>query len=370
MQRISQREFNRLQRDVKDILVKKFGGIGNVILGTPMLQALKSVFPNADTTVLVQSEGAKEVLEGSPYVQKVLIIPFEKYKRGGRHRYLSQMLSLALDLRGQKYDLVVNSYGGFGGDSWMSCLYSFLTGGKYTIGYGKSPWSLLYYKSLKVEGEVHEVERNLGLIRSITPENHETAARLNLWISEHDREEARKALDSWGISGNDLVIGTHPGSGPLAFKRWCPDKFALLFDQMIKKWDARIIVFGGRDEMQLADSILDNMEESPVNMVGKTSLGEMAAIIEKCRIFVSNDTGPMHVAAAMQVPVVAIFGPTNFYRTSPYGIQHAIVKSDLSCVPCYRGDSAKCDELLCLDRISVDHVLRAVQHELYSLCPG
>ena len=141
-------------------------------------------------------------------------------------------------------------------------------------------------------------------------------------------------------------------------------KIAIVHDYLNQRDEAdyvKIIIFGGKDEIELVDVILENMKESPINVVGKTSLRQTAALIEKCKIFISNDTGPMHIAAAMGVPVVAIFGPTNFYRTSPFGKQHIIVKSDLPCVPCYRGGNAKCDEIRCLKLISVDDVLNAVE---------
>ncbi|MHC4153368.1 MAG: lipopolysaccharide heptosyltransferase II [Planctomycetota bacterium] len=364
MRRISKEEFNTQRTEIRTILVKKPGGIGNVVLATPMLQALKGIFPKARLTVLVESEGAKQVLEANPYVEETIVTPAERYWSKSKHKYFAKMFELALRLRKKKYDFVVNGYSGYGGDGWRSCVFTFLVGGKYSVGYGKGLWRLLYSKSFEPRGELHEVDRNLDLVRSVAPELGGIKAELNLWLSRSDMRVAERFLRTSGIAEDSLTVGIHPGSGPMTYKRWDPAKFAELADRLTEKWDAKVIMFGGNEETELADDILLRMKGNAVNAVGKTSLKRTAALIQKCKVFISNDTGLMHVAAAVRVPVVAIFGPTNFRRTSPYGNSHAVVTSKLPCAPCYRGYGAKCDDITCLNRISVEEVITAVERLL------
>lgn len=365
MRRISKEQFKRLRTEIRTILVKKPGGIGNVVLATPMLQALKGIFPEAPLTVLVESEGAKQVLEANPYVEETVVTPAERYSKQNKHRYLTKMFEFAIGLRKKKYDLVVNGYSGCGGDRWTACFFAFLIGAKYSVGYGKGLWRLLYSRSLRAKGELHEVDRNLDLVRLVVPELDGIKTELNLWLSANDRTVAERFLKTSGITEHSLTVGIHPGSGPMTYKRWDPNKFAQLADRVTNKWDARVIIFGGKEETKLAEDISSRMRENVVNAAGKTSLKQTAALIQNCKIFISNDTGLMHIAAAVGVPVVAIFGPTNSYRTSPYGDSHVVVTSQLPCVPCYRGHGAKCEDIACLKQISVEKVMRAVERRLY-----
>lgn len=364
MRRISKEQFKRLRTEIRTILVKKPGGIGNVLLATPMLQALKGIFPKASLTVLVESEAAKQVLDANPYAEQTIVTPAEQYWSESKPKYFARMFELAVRLRKKKYDLVVNGYSGYGGDGWRSCVFTFLVGGKYSIGYGKGLWRLLYSKSLELRGELHEVDRNLDLVRLVAPELDGIKAELNLWLSGNDRRVAERFFKTSGITEDSLTVGIHPGSGPMTYKRWAPAKFAKLADRLTNKWDAKVIIFGGNEEIDLADDISLRMKDNAVNAAGKTSLKQTAALIQKCKIFISNDTGLMHIAAAVRVPVVAIFGPTNFHRTSPYGNSHIVVTSKLPCVPCYRGYGTKCDDITCLNRISVEEVMSAVERLL------
>jgi len=335
-----------------------------VVLATPMLQALKGIFPKARLTVLVESEGAKQVLEANPYVEETIVTPAEQHRRESKHKYYAKMFEFAVRLRKKKYDLVVNGYSGYSGDSWRSSIFTFLIGGKYSVGYGKGLWRLLYSKSLELRGEIHEVDRNLDLVRLVAPELDGIKAELDLWLSGNDRKVAERFFKTLGITEDSLTVGIHPGSGPMTYKRWDPAKFAKLADRLTKKWDARVIIFGGNEEIELADDISLRMKYNAVNAAGKTSLKQTAALIQKCKIFISNDTSLMHIAAAVRVPVVAIFGPTNSYRTSPYGNSHIVVTSKLPCTPCYRGYGAKCADITCLNLISVEEVMSAAERLL------
>ena len=350
--------------EINTVLVKRFGGIGNVIMSTPMLEKLSEAFPSAHITVLVQSEGAREVLSNLPVVHETAVVPVEEYLAKGGFRFFTEMFKHALRVRRRHYDLIVNGFGGYGGGSWRSALLTWLMGGRYRIGYARTPWNRLYSRSIVPHGEIHEVDRNAALVDLIAPGRTGGDLRVRFRPGESERREAAELLKEWGVSDRDLLIGMHPGSGPLAFKRWDPTRFAELADRLAAEHGAKVIIFGGPEETGLVERITSHMTSCPVNAAGRASLTVVAALIARCRVFVSNDTGLMHLAAAVGVRVVAIFGPTNYMRTSPYGKGHSVLRADLDCVPCYAGTQVKCDELRCLEQVTTDHVLKAVTSRL------
>jgi heptosyltransferase-2 len=344
---------------VKRILVKKLGGLGNVVMGTPMLAQLGETFPSARITVLVQSEAASQALAGLPFVHETIVIPVDRYRARGPIGFLAAMLGMALKMRRARYDLVVNSYGGYGGGSWLSACLTYVMGGRWRVGYGRRPWSGLYSRSLAPEGDIHEVDRNVALVELLGPGSGRSGSRLMFALGPEEVRKAADLLAEHGISAGDFTVGIHPGCGPLKFKRWAPGRFAELADRLSADYGARVVLFGGPEEGELAGEIASIMDTKPLNLAGRTGLKLAAALISRMNVFISNDTGLMHVAAALGVPVVAVFGPSDYRRTAPYGAGHAVVRADLDCIPCYRGRGPGCDEITCLDRVTVGEVLDA-----------
>jgi len=350
--------------EIKTVFVKRFGGIGNVIMSTPMLEKLREAFPSARITVLVQSEGAREILDGLSLVHETDVVPVEEYLAKGGLTFFAEMFKYALRVRRRHYDLIINGFGGYGGGSWRSALLTWLMGGRYRVGYARSTWNRLYSRSIVPDGEIHEVERNAALVDLVAPGRTGGDLRVRFKLGESEKHKAAKLLKEWGITDRDLLIGMHPGSGPLTFKRWNPTRFAELADRLAAEHGAKVIIFGGPEETDLVERITSHMTSCPVNAAGQASLMEVAALIARCRVFVSNDTGLMHLAAAVGVGVVAIFGPTNYLRSSPHGKGHSVLRANLDCGPCYTGKGIECDETRCLEQITTDHVLKAVASRL------
>ena len=153
----------------------------------------------------------------------------------------------------------------------------------------------------------------------------------------------------------------HPGSGihQAGFKRWPKEKFALLADRLIQEYSASIILLGGQEEKELAEEIKFLMKNNPFVFTGKTTLAQTASLIKKCSLFVSNDSGLLHVATAVNTPTVGIFGPTDPARTGPYS-NSSVVRKDLSCSPCYTGKPVRCNSLDCIHQISIDDVFTKI----------
>jgi lipopolysaccharide heptosyltransferase II len=270
------------------------------------------------------------------------------------------MLGFGLRLRRLHFDIVINGYTGFAGDSLPSALFTLLVGGRRSAGYARGFWGRLYSLPLRAEGTVHEIERNLDLARLVSAKNMPAESHPEVRLSDTDREAAGRILREWGISRGALLVGMHPGSGSLRFKRWKPARFAELADRLVSELNAVPVIIGGADERDVADFIGSNADHEVFDAVGMTSLKQTAALIERCTAFVSNDTGLMHIAAALDVPVAAVFGPTDPGRTGPYGERHIVLRSREQCSPCYRGRQVRCDHLRCMEAVSVDDVMAAV----------
>jgi heptosyltransferase-2 len=152
------------------------------------------------------------------------------------------------------------------------------------------------------------------------------------------------------------IIGIFPGASYGPAKMWGAEKFRMLAEKIVKTGKAKILVFGGNKEKELGE-IIQNKTDGIINLCGKTTARELMALIKKCNVFITNDTGPMHIASALNVPVIAIFGPTNPDRTSPLG-SSAIIKKEVKCAPCkYRICPLKNHK--CMESISVEEVFEA-----------
>lgn len=336
---------------IKRICIFGTSGIGNLIMLTPMIRTLRASIPDSKITVVVLPNGAKDVLDGSPLVDKVIEMDSKQIIKDIRHNFPD--LTIAATHRG-----------------FMRAKEAFRTGAFWRLGFkydhrNRKDTSFLFTQSVNYEEAKHEVEQGLDLIRPLGfPEIRE----LYMHVEDSDREFADKLLLDEGIDKNDLVFGLYTGLDPSNPKGrcWHLDRFAELGDRIIEKYKCKIIIVGGAGEKPTAEKLSELMQNKPVILTGKTTLRQVAAVAERCRLFISSDGGLMHVASAMGVPVIGIFGPTDWVSHAPYGKKCLVVKSDYHCSPCHKPhrEMAKCDHFSCLENISVDMVIEAVNNVL------
>src|SRR5438093_1023531 len=177
--------------------------------------------------------------------------------------------------------------------------------------------------------------------------------------------DRRRRLVQAGIGETDLVVGLNPGSTYGTAKRWLPDRFAETADRLVREHGGkglRVVIVGARGEEALGRAIAERMQAKPVLLSGQTSIRELMAVIRRCGLFVTNDTGPMHIAAAFGIPVVAVFGPTDSRTTAPTGDGHTIVRHPVECSPCLLRECPI--DHRCMTRISVDEVFAAAKKQL------
>jgi heptosyltransferase-2 len=187
-------------------------------------------------------------------------------------------------------------------------------------------------------------------------------------VSQEEREFVTEFLKSVAVSEADLLIGIHPGTGQSSVsRRWPPDRFARLADWLVEEHNAKVIFTGAPSEIPLVNEIRRTMKTDPIVSTGRTNLKQLAEIAKRCRIFISGDTGPLHIAAAMKTRVLGLFGPNTPSKWGPYGKGHRVIYKGLPCSPCvkqYLGQVPDCLNPVCITDISVEDVQEVVSEML------
>jgi heptosyltransferase-2 len=222
-------------------------------------------------------------------------------------------------------------------NAFEAALIARLAGIKIRVGYNTDGRGFLLSHSVVRGTEVlklHQVEYYLTLLRGLGWDAPTRDPALRAGSESVTR--VRALLSSKGIEDGDLLVGLSPGAAYGPAKRWPVERFAAIGDRAILEWGARVVVIGTEKEKDLGETLISATAPGAVNLCGMTGLGEALALIKRCQLFVSNDSGLMHVAAALDVPTVAIFGSTNPVATGPRGKNARIVKQDMECSPCLK----------------------------------
>jgi heptosyltransferase-2 len=181
-------------------------------------------------------------------------------------------------------------------------------------------------------------------------------------VSEPDRAAARELLGRQGAGPAGPVIGLNPGAAYGGAKRWPAERFAAVADALASQYDARVLIFGSAGELALAHQVASHMTTRPMILAGKTTLGQLMGLIEHCGLFITNDSGPMHLAAALGVPQLAIFGSTSEQATGPLSDRARIIKHPVECNPCFLRECPT--DFRCMLEISVNEVVEAARAQL------
>jgi heptosyltransferase-2 len=288
-------------------------------------------------------------LENNPYLDEVLV--YDKRKKKG----LGNFLQVVTRVKQGKFDLAVIPH-----RSMRSAILAYLSGIPERIGFDRASGSFLFTKKVAYRTNVHEVERNLSLLSNFTPHPEDTSPEL--FPSSGDLSYARRLLSDSGISEGERVVGIAPGS-VWATKRWLTERLAEVADLLLKEAGAKVVLLGSREDRPLCERIADSMAGRPAIVAGKTSVLQSAAILSLCRVLLSNDSAPVHMASATGTPVVAIFGSTiPEFGFAPYGVGHLVVQKELECRPCGIHGKRQCPEkhFRCMQDISTKEVLESV----------
>jgi len=322
---------------LKKILVFSFSFIGDAVLSTAVIQPLRKHFPDAHITFLVGPR-ASDLLATEPNIDATLV-----YDNRGEHAGWKGRLRLIKTLRRAKFDLVVNLR-----DSLMArCI-------------GAEHWGMV-----RGESNRHAVPRYLEVLQRHGVDT--TEAHPYLQLTKDEQTAAYRFLAEAGWTSEGLLIGIHPG-GNWEYKLWGARNYAQLANALCKEQNASILLFAGPNERELQTQVGEMMDIPPI-LVKTENLRYLAALISACDVYIGNDTGPMHIAAAVDTPVVALFGSTNHIRSGPYGEKRTVVQSgiDLGCNPCHPGrHPGGCGAGSCevIAGITVEQVLAAVKRHI------
>lgn len=340
-------------------------GIGNLLLFSPCLRVLRESFPQAHITMIVLKKGFVELYADDPNVNEVLISDYAVQNTWWKR------FRLICDLRKRKFDLSITT---FPANRIEYNLLSFLAGVKYRIAhrYHTKFWrtfSFLQNNKIPVDLTLHDLEQNIALLRPLGLEG-KAEKRLFITLSDKHHTEAAQFLEQSALNKSSIFIGIHAGSSSdrnMDLKRWETEKFIALCKRIMEEYPVSFILFGGSEEKPIKDEITRELGDVCVPVVG-VSLKTTAALIGECRIIITNDSGLMHVAVAMGIPCVAIFGPTDPGRTAPYGLRHRVVQLGLHCSPCWSIRNVGVGQIKCiyptnrcLKELSVERVYKVVE---------
>ena len=338
------------------IIVRVPNWIGDAVLSTPALHLLGRKFPDSYMTVLAK-EWVAPVFKSNPDVKEIYVM-----RKGESYRGLVGKLKAA------KFELGV-----LFPNSFSSAFLFRLAGIPQRIGYATDGRSSLLTQRMKRPSHFrseHQVDYYGKLVKAIISDKRDDRQmsfaesldnkgdkRLVWRVTEDEEKRAEELLREARVPSDTKLIGLSPGATFGPAKRWFPDRFAKLGDELQKRYQAKIIIFGSYGEKEIANSIKAMMNSTPLNLTGRTTLRELAALVSRCCLFITNDTGTMHVAAAVKTPLVAIFGSTDPVRTAPLGNKSIVLRKEVPCSPCLKKECERKD-YLCLERITVEDVLR------------
>jgi len=329
---------------VKRILVRGVNWVGDTVLTYPAVQQLKTLFPHSHLAILVSSR-LVDLWKTSPHVDE--IIPFQKKKGIGS---LWEDLNISQSLNERNFDLAV-----IFPRSFRSAFQVYLARIPIRIGYQDEGRSFFLTHGIHRTKEILRSHR-VHYFRKLTEPlgKVESYPSPRIVLREEDRRWAEERLRDLGIRNREPLIGMNPGATYGLAKCWSPRRFGELGKRLCEKWKATLLLFGKEEEGAIAKEILQNLEAGGIDLTGKTRLLQLAALLERCRLLVTNDTGTMHIAAAVGTSVVALFGSTDPSVTGPWGDGHVVVRKDVPCSPCLKRvcpTDHQCMELITVDEV-------------------
>lgn len=334
------------------ILIINLGGIGDILLSTPALRALKNNSPTTQISILVIPRDY-EILKDLSYIDNIFI--FHKgYSPVGFFKSLNTLLTL----RGMHFDLAINMRTLVSKRSTKKIKF-LLDIIKPKIKAGRDTEGRGYFFDINIPetdiGTKYEMEYDIDTIKALDIEVIDK--NIDFKIDKFALEEVNQLLGKEGVSADDILVGIHPGGVPS--RRWPIENFSEIIDTIYKERPAKFVITGGKKEVNLAKRLVKMANAKIINFAGRLSIKELGVLIKRCNLYISNDTGPMHIAAILNTPLVAIFGPGDITRYDPRNISNktVVLYQKVVCAPC---NKVKCDSMECLKLISSEEVVEAV----------
>ena len=338
----------------ENILLIRLSSLGDIVLTSPAIRAVRRRYPKALISMLVAQQFA-DLLTENPHLDEVIT-----FNRTARNRNTGEMTRVVRLLRSRNFHLTIDFQRKF-----RTSLLAYLSGSKCRVG-NHQPNGIMCTIPVPDRVNKHAIDRNFDLLYPLGIEPADRS--LELFLSDTDREKTRGLLAAKGVHPKRLTVGIFPGAG-WKFREWMPNRFAAIGNRIIKDFDAQVLILGGPNEGELVNQVARLMATHAIPIAEELPIRRFAALVEACNLFISNDTGPMHIAAALQTPTVALFGPGNHIRFQPLEPIHSTLRHDVPCNPC-KQFTDRCKDNICMKLITVDEVWETVQKKLTGMQPS
>ena len=345
-------------KGIKKLLVRSTNWIGDAVMTSPAIRTIRQNFPDTEITLLA-SPWVADVFQASPYVDRIFL-----YRKKDRHGGLMGKFRLAMDLKPDKFDGAILLQNAF-----EAAFITFLARIPVRGGYTTDGRGILLTHGIRINPDVkqkHQVNYYQEMLKGLglTPGEND----LEISVADESLQWARAMLLDQAASGIKTVIGLNPGAAYGPAKRWPSEKFAALADQLCHDSHTLILVFGTDADSDAAEQISTTVtnKNNVLNLTGKTSLAQAMGLISLCDAFVTNDSGLMHVSAALKTATVAVFGSTNPVTTGPYSDNASIVRTELDCSPCLKTHCPQ-KHFKCMENIEVNDVLHTLRNLMNTL---
>ncbi len=354
--------FRRLHLpSLRRILIFRIGNVGDIAAAVPALEAIRRRFPEAQITLLTSpgregAPGARELIPAGSIVDSLIV-----YHTCDIATWRGRV-ALARRLRTQGFDLFIELSNILAPlrQVLQSIALAKAAGCRFGLGFQVASTRLFSRAQALHIPFPNEADRLLQSLQDPLDLPRNASGRLT--VTGDDREAVMRSLEGAGIARGERFLVVHAGAKRPA-NRWMEDRFARVADEVQGRYGIRVVLTGGAPERELVERIRNMMRTRPAVLCGELSLLQIAALLEEACLYIGNDTGPMHLAAAMGTPAVAIFSARDLPgQWHPFGSGHVVLRKDVPCSPCFLD---VCDRgLPCLERIEVDEVLRAVERQL------
>jgi len=340
---------------MKRILITRTDRIGDVILSLPAVKAARKAFPGAHIAVIVQPR-IPDILKGNPDIDEVIV-----YDKNEAHKGIAKNFGFIRQLKAKRFDMALILH-----STKRINLICFLAGIPKRIGYARGKADFLLTDRMeytKKAGEKHEAEYSLDVLRhlGIEPEFSNPV----IYVQAEDEKKAGEILRGLGVKQGERFAILHPGASCKS-KMWSPENFAKIGDALIESLKIKVMINLAPDQAVLGEKVIGIMGNKPIFFCDPTSLGELAALFKKSSLVISNDSGPVHIAAAVGTPVISIFGRNQKglspARWRPLGDKAIAIHKDVGCIDCLAHDCRK--GFLCLKAISAEEVFKEAKRFL------
>lgn len=335
--------------NIQNILIRGTNWIGDVVMTLPAFAAIRKTFPQAKITVLVKPWVAA-IFDLCPDVDEVFL-----FESPGIHEGISGKVKLACTLREKKFDMAVLLQ-----NAIEAAIIARMARIPIRVGYNSDGRGFLLTHSVqrtKAIRQVHQIDYYLEMLKAA---GFQSASHdIHLHLNDEYHTLGNKLFRDFGLANDRLVCGIAPGAAYGPAKRWYPDRYAAVADRLIGQYDVQVLMMGSENDRISLDVVQDCAKNRLINLAGKTNLKEAIALIARCHLFISNDSGLMHVAGALGVPTVAVFGSTNPTTTSPVGDKSVVLYKGVHCSPCLKQVCPM--DFSCMNQIRVEDVYSMAQ---------